>query len=398
MTDLPDNAHETLPLQALQGQLSDDMVAIIEALQEGFALFDRDDRLVHCNTKYREIFPSISELIQPGVPFEDLIRAAASRGQNVEALVDTEDWVRQRLRSHRTDGSTFEHRFTDGHWVLVKERQTAEGQTLSTYVDITRLKHREEELIQARTSAESASRIKSEFLAKVSHELRTPLNAIIGFSEIMVAELMGPMGSEHYRDYAKDIHFSGEHLLNIVNDLLDLSKVEAGKLELREDDVALEDLFSNCERFFVDRAAAANIALTVSVPPSPVVVRCDHVRTKQILINLLSNALKFTPEGGEVKLGADLEADGGLLIAVSDSGVGMSKDDLKVALEPFQQVDNSLGREHEGTGLGLPLTKSLVELHGGYMSIGSKPNEGTTVTIGLPSERVSAAPEERASA
>ena len=366
------------------------MKAIIEALREGFALFDADERLIHCNGKYRAIFPAIAELIRPGVLFEDLIRAdaAAARGQYVEALLDTEAWIQRRLAARRADGGGFEHRFTDGRWMVAKERRTADGKMLSTYVDITQLKNREDELIQARKNAEAASQIKSEFLAKVSHELRTPLNAIIGFSEIMVAELMGPMGSDHYRDYAKDIHVSGEHLLDIVNDLLDLAKVESGKLDLREDAIGLDELFSNCRRFFVERAVAAGIALTATWPEEPVTLLCDQVRIKQILINLLSNAVKFTPEGGTVALGARIDSDGGILMTVTDSGIGMSREDLDVALESFRQVDNALDRGQEGTGLGLPLTKSLVELHGGFMSIRSRPNEGTEVTVGLPRERV----------
>ena len=388
MADSTDSAADGFPPQALEGQLGDEMKAIIEALQEGFALFDADDRLIYCNSKYRAVFPAIAELIRPGVLFEDLIRGAAARGQYVEALLDTEAWIQQRLAAHRADGSGFEHRFTDGRWMLAKERRTADGKMLSTYVDITQLKHREDELIQARKSAEAASRIKSEFLAKVSHELRTPLNAIIGFSEIMVTELMGPMGSDHYRDYAKDIHVSGEHLLDIVNDLLDLAKVESGKLDLREDAIGLEELFSNCQRFFVERAIAAGIALTATWPEEPVTLLCDQVRIKQILINLLSNAVKFTPQGGTVALEAKIDSDGGILMTVTDSGIGMSRADLDVALESFRQVDNALDRDQGGTGLGLPLTKSLVELHGGFMSIGSRPNEGTKVTIGFPRERV----------
>jgi signal transduction histidine kinase len=235
--------------------------------------------------------------------------------------------------------------------------------------------------------AELASRAKSEFLANMSHELRTPLNGILGFSEALAGGYFGAL-TPRQRDYVRDIHASGEHLLKIINDILDMSKLDAGRMILSEEDVDVADVLESCARLVRHRAEAAGITLTIEnlMPGSR--LRADELRLKQIVLNLMSNAVKFTPARGKVVVRTELDADGCFLLVVSDTGIGMRESDIAVALTPFAQVENFLTRKYEGTGLGLPIVNALVVLHGGRLEIRSVPNVGTTVTAVLPSERV----------
>jgi len=240
------------------------------------------------------------------------------------------------------------------------------------------------ELASAHDEAQAANRAKSEFLANMSHELRTPLNAIIGFSEIMQRELHGALGSERYNDYARDIHQSGHHLLEIINDILDIAKVEAGKLELRHAHIQVKDLFASCSRLMGERAASAGVSLIVELPEEAAELIADDTRLRQILLNLLSNAIKFTPSGGTVVMRAGVNQDGNCELHVADTGIGMTEKEISLAMQPFTQIDNSLSRRFEGTGLGLPLTKALVELHSGELKLQSERGVGTTASILLP--------------
>jgi signal transduction histidine kinase len=271
--------------------------------------------------------------------------------------------------------------------VRIVERRTADGGIVGIRIDITEAKRRELELSRARDAAEEANRTKTEFLANMSHELRTPLNAIIGFSETLSLAAMGGPLDRRRQGYVDDIHRSGLHLLEIINDVLDLSKIEAGRLALQEEATSFDEILGACERLTRDRAAAGGVELRVEPLTDAPALLADPLRLKQIVLNLLSNAIKFTPEGGRVILSASASG-AGLAISVTDTGVGMRPEDIPIALEPFRQIDGSLTRRHAGTGLGLPLAKRLAELHGGALEIVSEPGRGTRVSLALPATRL----------
>ncbi len=243
---------------------------------------------------------------------------------------------------------------------------------------------RERQLNAALLTAQDASRTKSNFLALMSHELRTPLNAIIGFSEVLSSELFGPHLSPRYREYSADIHGAGKHLLALINDILDLSKSEAGRLEMYPEPLDLNALFRDCLRLVQERARDQKLTVSVEVPAGLPLLQADALRTKQIMLNLLSNAVKFTPAGGRIEIAAELRSDDGITVRVSDTGIGMAPGMIPIALEPFRQIASPLSRNIEGTGLGLSLVKSLIEQHGGRIAIESRPNVGTTVRLDFP--------------
>ncbi len=245
--------------------------------------------------------------------------------------------------------------------------------------DITERKQIEAGLAQA-------SKAKSDFLANMSHELRTPLNAIIGFSEMIRDAVLGPLDAR-YRDYGSDISESGRHLQNIINDILDISKIEGGRLELREEIMSIGETVETCRRIVDAMAKAADVTMSIDVSGGLPHIRADQLRFQQILLNLMSNAVKFTPAGGRMSVSAAIETDV-VVIAVEDTGIGMKAADIAIALEPFRQIEGPQNRRFVGTGLGLPLAKALVELHGGRLDIESVPGAGTTVRIRLPSERL----------
>jgi len=254
--------------------------------------------------------------------------------------------------------------------------------------DITAAVHDEQTLREAKERAEVVNRAKSEFLANMSHELRTPLNAIMGFAEMINSRLLGPLAIERYVEYAGDIRESGQHLLSIIDDVLDLSKIEAGHIKLREKEAKLDHIAEAVRTLIGDRFERTDIRFRIDIPSPPPRLFVDERKIIQILLNLLSNAIKFTTPGGEVTLSATIEADGALSIRVRDTGIGIAAQDLETVLSPFGQVESAFKRTHHGTGLGLPLAKSLTELHGGTLSLQSVPGAGTTVTILLPSRRV----------
>ena len=245
----------------------------------------------------------------------------------------------------------------------------------------------QQRLQHALEEAEHANKSKSDFLAHMSHELRTPLNSIIGFSETMGHEVFGKLGHEKYTEYAKDIHRSGNHLLQLINEVLDVSKVEAGAMEINESNIDLNKAMEECTALMVDEAKKVGVSLNLSVPVNLPEFRGDDLRLRQIFLNLLSNAIKFTPAGGQITLKAGLEDNGSLNIAVADTGIGIEPGDLSRILLPFEQVEDHMNRKTPGTGLGLALTKALTELHGGELSLDSEPGIGTKVTLRFPPER-----------
>lgn len=245
----------------------------------------------------------------------------------------------------------------------------------------------EAQLIETKNAAETASRAKTEFLANMSHELRTPLNAIIGFSEILKQEPLGPLGHPSYRDYVRDVYESGVHLLRIINDILDLSKIEVGKLTLSETPVDPREAIESCMRIVRERADNGGIALVAELASDLPTLNADERMVKQLLLNLLSNAIKFTQSGGSVRVVARVDDADGLMIQVIDTGIGIATADIERAMQPFEQIDSSLHRKYQGTGLGLPLARSMCELHNGRFAIDSIVGKGTTVTVRFPPER-----------
>ena len=289
----------------------------------------------------------------------------------------------------------FKDRCRDGRvfWVSVSISPVRDDENnvthfISMHEDITERKESDGEIQLAKEQAEIANRAKSDLIANMSHELRTPLNAIIGFSSTIKEEVFGPVGHEKYKEYVNDISNSGQHLLDLINDILDVSAFEANGLELNEEFIDLADAIESSAHLIGPRAELGRVDVSISVEPSLPSLYVDRRRFKQVLLNLLSNAVKFTPEGGQVSLSAKINDDGSLAITIADNGIGMKEDEIQKALSAFGQVDSGLNRKHEGTGLGLPLTKGLMELHGGMLEIKSEKGRGTVTIATFPKERV----------
>ncbi len=365
----------------------EDLHAAIDAMSEPVAVLDAEDRYVFANKAEHKFNGAVSETIKPGMLFEDHISAIAEHGLAPNAIGREEEWVAERMAKHHSADGPFELRRQDGRWVLVTEERLPSGGMVMLLTDITRQKDAQAALSKARDVAEQANFAKSEFLANMSHELRTPLNAIIGFSQTFMGEVFGPLGNAQYHEYANDIHDSGQHLLELINDILDLSAIEAGQLELFEAEVDLHRQSASMVRLIMPRARQGEIIIENNIVRSTPKLYGDERRIKQVLLNILTNAVKFTKPGGRVVIDTLVDGDE-LALSIRDSGIGMNAADLEKAQEPFGQVNRGYESKHEGTGLGIPLSNSLMELHGGTMVIESQPDVGTTVTIRFPAERM----------
>jgi PAS domain S-box-containing protein len=277
-------------------------------------------------------------------------------------------------------------------WVNLSGHRTMDARNAvgfeCTMYDVTERRKAEAVMMNAKEQADVANRSKSEFLANMSHELRTPLNAIIGFAEIIKDQMFGSAGQPQYVEYAKDIYDSGQLLLSLINDILDMSKIEAGKRQLKEITLDMEVIAQSVSRLVAARAKESRVRLNLEIPHDLPYLRGEEKAMKQILTNLMTNAVKFTNEAGSVTLSARIESDGRMIISVADTGIGIAQKDIPVALAPFGQIESALSRKHQGTGLGLPLTKALVELHEGTLDLQSEFGKGTTITLTFPASRV----------
>jgi len=379
----------------------------IENINEGFVLVDANNRFVIVNRHFIDMYPKSGKLAVPGARLEDVLRYAAERGEypGIEGQEQIDAFVKHWVEFYRTrQPYVGERQLADGRWVLVSHRPTSHGGYVSIRTDITAQKRREaelrsarddlevrsadlvtlaEELEQARRAADIANLGKSQFVANMAHELRTPLNAINGFSELMLKELFGPIQPAKYREYAEFINQSGQHLLAVINAVLDLSKIEAGKMELHVEALPSEQVAYASIEGVRTMAADRGVQLKTNIDADCPILHADPRAIRQILLNLLSNAVKFTPSAGTVTLAISCD-DAGVDIAVTDTGIGMTADEARKALELYGQVESDLAKKQAGTGLGLPLAKSLVELHGGRLMLSSEKGKGTTASVVFP--------------
>jgi len=376
-------------LEDLQATRTDLLDAIATA-NEAFAIFDHSDRLSAFNSAYAELLRERVPDLRTGMTFQELTQRQGSPALINGEPVEPDSWSTWRLAQHRKGNGSYEVQRQDGRWIRTFDARTRRGGYVTLHVDITEQKEREAALQSAKDEAELANRAKSHFLALMSHELRTPLNAIIGFAEILESETFGPHSDPQYKEYAGDIRGAGDHLLKIINDILDLSKIEAGRMELMEEEIEIAALADDVVRLVSHTATQAQVTINIEIPHDLPRVDADLRIFRQMLLNLLSNAIKFTEAGGTVTVSADHDGSG-VHVRVRDTGIGIAAADLPKVLEPFRQTGTSINDHQQGTGLGLPLVKSMIELHGGHFDIESTPDVGTTVTLTFGSERIAAA-------
>jgi two-component system, cell cycle sensor histidine kinase PleC len=387
----------------------------IETIPEAFVLWDADNRLVLCNSNFQELHNLPDEAITVGASYEAVVEAGRKPVVRSKAITGAPNIPGAR---------TFEAQLEDGRWLHISERRTKDGGYVSVGTNITALKTHEEKLVDSekrlmatvadvrasqqrlaelaeqyaaeKTRAEEANQAKSKFLANMSHELRTPLNAIIGFSEIMESGMFGPLGADKYQEYCRDILSSGQYLLDVINDILDMAKIEAGRIRLDFEELNLDTLLAEATRVVSARAQDRQLEVASRISPD-LGLRADRRALKQIVLNLLSNAVKFTPSGGRVTV-RGRSADGCIILAIADTGIGIAPDALARLGRPFEQVESQLTKSHQGSGLGLAISKSLVELHGGRMRIRSTLGKGTLVVVRLPKYPHCALPKDEAAA
>ena len=367
-------------------------LSAIEARSEGISFWDRDDRLRLYNSAYLTLAPGAETTLREGVRFEDYIRASVNSGAIPDAIGREEQWILNRIEMRKRAPSSHEMVRGD-RWLKVSELRTADGWLLQTTLDISEGKEREAAMRRAVAEAEIANRAKMEFLAVMSHELRTPLNAIIGFSDVIRNRVLGD-AMDTYMRYAEHINESGTHLLALINDLLDVSRIEAGRLELEESGFSIGELMGECARMLRVRADDKDVDLAVEGGDPNDALHADRRAVKQIIVNLVSNAIKFTPAGGKVRMRALMDDRSRIQIIVSDTGIGIPADRHEVVFRPFEQLENAHARRHDGTGLGLYITRNLAEAHKGAIHLDSVVGEGTTVTVTFPAERSIELPKE----
>ncbi len=377
----------------------------IEAISEAFVLWDSSNQLVLCNSKYQQLHGLPDALVKPGTSYSLIKR-------NGRRSIIADD-----LPEEGAGSRSVEARVEDGRWLQINERRTKDGGFVSVGTDISVLKEKETELLDneralretvtdlrrsrqqlekqaqqlvelaekyavEKEKAEDANRIKSEFLANVSHELRTPLNAIIGFSELMLSGAFGPLGDERYDGYCRDINEAGAFLLRVISDILDMARLEAGRIEIDREPIDLDGLVAETIASVAPEAEKSGVLIAVDTAAG-VTLSADKEAVRQVLANLLSNAVKFTPEGGAIRVTTEKRPTGAV-VTVEDTGIGIPKEALLKLGKPFEQVQSPLTRSHKGSGLGLAISRSLVALHGGEMTINSKEGAGTKVTVFLP--------------
>jgi signal transduction histidine kinase/HAMP domain-containing protein len=371
MTVMQDNIREMMTRETDMRRSAENRLAdALETSREGVILVSPAGKIVLANSTLRDFFPKIAGSLVSGTDFNAAL-----------ALMQTQLAPRAEKGADTTGHTELE--LADGRWIRMTASATSEGGSIIFLSDFTIIKDREESLRRATREAEAANAAKTRFLANMSHELRTPLNAIIGFSEIISGQLFGDVGNPRYLDYSGDILRSGRHLLDVINSVLDLSKSESGKMVLDLKPVDMREVLNDCATMVREQLAAANLSFEVAGLDRSLPLCGDPAKLRQIFLNLLSNAIKFTESGGKVTLRAEY-GPSGVSVLVGDTGIGMSPEDLHIAMQPFGQVDNRLERRYEGTGLGLPLTRALVELHGAAMAIDSARGQGTRITISFP--------------
>ncbi len=381
MTVMQNNIREMVAREKLRAESAESRLAnALETSQEGVVLVGTDGRVVVANGMMSQFFPSTAGKLIAGADFAEVSRIAESDVMGNVRLPDPEQLG---IGKGTRDLGSVERQLKDGRWIRSAGSRASDGSLIFFVSDFTAIKEREENFRRATAAAEAASAAKTRFLANMSHELRTPLNAIIGFSEIITGQIFGMVGNPKYLEYANDILRSGRNLLSVINSVLEISKSENGKQSLAGEPLDLRFVLSDCDTLMGEQALAGQVAFALGDLPEPLVVFGDEAKLRQAFLNLMSNAVKFTDPGGRVTVAAFRDGDQ-IIAEITDTGIGMSAEDIDVALTPFGQVDNRLERKYEGTGLGLPLAKSLVELHGGTLVIESARGVGTTVRVRFP--------------